>query len=182
MRDRLLRGCEPVADLLECLIQIKGVADTPRRLAVRVERVDAALQARGRSESGVLAVVVALASAEPRFRQCVELMLARDRPALPPIDEPPPPGDEAAPLEDWLRRFALERHATVHVLEACSADDLNRIGVEALRGPMTVADLVAVMLARDTDYLGRLIDLECRGAAGEGPGGHARLGGSPPYS
>jgi hypothetical protein len=45
----------------------------------------------------------------------------------------------------------------VRVLEACSADQLNRIGIEPSRGPMTVADLVAVMLAHDTDRLGELV-------------------------
>jgi hypothetical protein len=53
--------------------------------------------------------------------------------------------------------FAARRADTVQVLDQCSAEQLNRIGIEPSRGPMIVADLVAVMLAHDTDSLGDLV-------------------------
>ena len=51
-------------------------------------------------------------------------------------------------------QFRERRAATVAVLERCSAEQLGRIGLAPSRGPLTVADLVALMLAHDTDCLG----------------------------
>ena len=143
-----------MADLLECLIQIKGVADTPRRLAARVRSA----LGMGR-ESEAATVVARLAAAEARFASCLEAMLAEDRPSLPPLDLASPDAGLDRPLTDAMQTFAWRRDQVVRVLEKCSAEDLNRLGFEPSRGPMTVADLVAVMLAHDTDQLGRLIAL-----------------------
>lgn len=142
-----------MADLLECLIQMKGVADTPRRLAARVrDCVGRGQEERARD------VAARLAMAEARFASCLSLMLAEDRPALPPLDLSSLDVDPARPLADCLQDFGWRRHHTVEDLERCSAEDLNRTGFEPSRGPMTVADLVAVMLAHDTDQLGRLVE------------------------
>lgn len=140
-----------MADLLECLIQIKGVADTPRRLATRVR----ALTGSGRDD--ILREVAArLALAEARFNSCLTLMLAHDRPALPSLDLSSLDVDPTRPLSDWLQDFGWRRQQVVQALDRCSAEDLGRIGFEPSRGSMTVADLVALMLAHDTDQLGRL--------------------------
>jgi hypothetical protein len=142
-----------VADLLECLIQIKGVADTPRRLAARVR---AALIA-GR-EPEATAVVARLAAAEARFGSCLESMLAEHAPALPSLDLTSLDLAPGRPLGDSMQVFAARRKQLVLLLERCSAEDLNRVGHEPSRGPMRVADLVALMLAHDTDQVGRLIE------------------------
>jgi hypothetical protein len=142
-----------VADLLECVIQMKGLADTPRRLSQRVAEALAASPSNGTIARSVAAE---LAAAEPRFRACLDLMLAGDRPRL-PVAAGGRPSDAAESIGELEQRFARARQDSVAVLERCSARDLNRVGVDPSRGSMTVADLVAVMLAHDTDQLGRLV-------------------------
>ena len=145
-----------MADLLECLIQIKGVADTPRRLAVRSAAFVAAAGATADAERTVRDVAARLADAEAVFRDCLSMMLAAESPMLPPL----PAGRAAArsPLtaEEARADFASRRADTVRVLERCTAGQLNRVGIEPARGRMIVADLVALMLAHDTDSLGDL--------------------------
>ena len=152
-----------MADLLECLIQIKGLGDTPRRLAQRVDACAAASSSQAVATTGALEVARRLLAAEAQFRRSISLMLSRDQPALETL-----PGDAAAgsarprdvpgdSFEVSQRAFAAERAETLRVLDACSADQLNHKGIDPLRGPMTVADLVAAMLAHDTDRLGDLV-------------------------
>jgi hypothetical protein len=152
-----------MADLLECLIQVKGLADTPRRLAQRA----AEYAASPGSQAGAAAVHVEVArrllAAETRFRRALSLMLARDRPALETLPgdggaESASAGDGRGDSFDACRQaFEAERAETLRLLDACSADQLNRKGIDPLRGAMTVADLVAAMLAHDTDRLGDLV-------------------------
>jgi hypothetical protein len=152
-----------VADLLECLIQIKGLADTPRRLAQRAATFAAASPSQAEATAGVVEVARRLLAAEMQFGRTLSSMLSREQPALETL-----PGDAAvgsAPAGDalgdsfdvWQRAFEVERAETLRMLDACSADQLNRKGNDPLRGPMTVADLVAAMLAHDTDRLGDLV-------------------------
>lgn len=159
-----------MADLLECLIQIKGLADTPRRLAQRAAEFAASPSSPAKASAGVVGVARRLLAAETRFRRALSLMLTRDQPALDVL--PGDGGDGSAPadaarcesfdaceraFDACERAFAAERTRTVGVLDACSADQLNRTGIDPLRGPITVADLVAAMLAHDTDRLGDLV-------------------------
>jgi hypothetical protein len=149
-----------VADLLECLIQIKGVADTPRRLALRLE---AARRLSGHvgAHRGAL-VATRMVVAEECFRRCLSLMLSHDRPLLPRL--PKAIADEGeigsrggtgeSDGAGLQVEFRVRRAATVAVLERCSAEQLGRTGLAPSRGPLTVADLVALMLAHDTDCLG----------------------------
>ena len=141
-----------MADLLECLIQIKGVADTPRRLAARVRGAVAV----GRQEVAST-VVSRMVAAEGRFAACLDGMLAGPTPALPSLDLASLENDPGRSLGDSMQDFAWRRAQVVRRLETCSAEELNRVGFEPSRGPMTVADLVAVMLAHDTDQLGLLV-------------------------
>lgn len=153
-----------MADLLECLIQIKGVADTPRRFrdawTAFCSRVDDAV-----AMPVGLAVFGGMLERESVYQVSLNVMLAECQPLVPRIEAPsieagagvrrvaeinvPAPDDVQANIE----RFATERSATVAVLERCSADDLNRTGVDPRRGVTSVADLVALMLAHDTDQL-----------------------------
>jgi hypothetical protein len=152
-----------VADLLECLIQIKGLADTPRRLAQRASEFAASPPFEAEGNARGVEVARRLLVAETQYRRALSLMLTRDQPALEIL-----PGDATVALEpesrtrgdsfeDCMQAFAAERAETVRMLDACSADQLNRKGIDPLRGPMTVADLVAAMLAHDTDRLGELV-------------------------
>ena len=153
-----------MADLLECLIQIKGLADTPRRLAMRAAGFAAAAPSTGEGTAGARDTACALLSAEARFRRALDAMLAQEHPALERLPGDPGGGPErsaaAGPRESFEaceRAFSVARADTIRILEACTAEQLNRIGLDPSRGPMTVADLVAVMLAHDTDRLGDLI-------------------------
>jgi hypothetical protein len=145
-----------VADLLECVIQIKGVADTPRRL---VQRVEAWLAEVGASDGDAVArdVVWTLAVREAWVRESLHLMLSADRPQLSPLAAVPPASADDRAVGAGVERFTSQREAMIGVLDRCSADDLNRVGLEPSRGAMTVADLVALVLAFDTDQLGRLV-------------------------
>jgi hypothetical protein len=152
-----------VADLLECLIQIKGLGDTPRRLVQRAAEFTASPSSQAEATAGVVEVARRLLAAETQFRGALSRMLTRDQPALEILPGDAPvgsarsgdvPGDS---FDVCQRAFAAERAETLRVLDACSADQLNRKGIDALRGPVTVADLVAAMLAHDTDRLGELV-------------------------
>lgn len=145
-----------MADLLECLIQIKGTADTPRRLAVRAADVMASSSSTADAERRVSEVASRLAAAEMVFRDCLYMMLTVDRPALPRMPDPGAPADATLSAAEAQAVFSARRADAVQVLERCTAEQLNRVGVEPSRGPMTVADLVALMLAHDTECLGQL--------------------------
>lgn len=146
-----------MADLLECLIQIKGLADTPRRFALRAGEAAARSQVSTGTAVPVREVACRLLVAERWFRGSLVLMLSRDRPAIPGLAALDAAVAPMAQGVDCAAEFAAERAETVRLLEACSADQLNRVGIEPARGPITVADLVAAMLAHDTDRLGDLV-------------------------
>jgi uncharacterized damage-inducible protein DinB len=150
-----------VADLLECLIQIKGLADTPFRLAALLELADEA-RWRARPSATVWApieVLGHLADLELIFGARLRAMLTIDEPALAQVG-----GARLAararyldwPLTIALDRFTRRRQENLELLDGCSADDLNRTGVHPSRGRLSVADLVAVMLAHDTDHVGQI--------------------------
>jgi uncharacterized damage-inducible protein DinB len=150
-----------VADLLECLIQIKGLAETPSRVAAAVELADEA-RWRARPSATVWApieVLGHLADLELVFGVRLRAMLTLDEPALAQVD-----GSqlvERARYLDWpltvaLDRFTRRRRENLELLDGCSAEDLNRTGVHPSRGRLSVADLVAVMLAHDTDHVGQI--------------------------
>jgi hypothetical protein len=157
----------PVADLLECLIQIKGLAETPRRLE---QRTASAASTGAIRLSAAARVARRMAEAETCFGRCLALMLAEVEPVLPVLPRVAgisgnvagldgasmPAGREADAGRHWRDQFSARRAATLAVLDRCSAAQLNRIGLEASRRPLTVADLVAVMLAHDTDSLGEV--------------------------
>jgi hypothetical protein len=152
-----------VADLLECLIQIKGLADTPRRLAQRAAEFAASPSSEGKVACRGVEVARRLLAAETQFRRALYLMLTRDQPVLEllPGDattETTQAGDATGDSFDACQAaFAAQRADTLRLLDACSADQLNRKGIDPLRGPITVADLVAAVLAHDTDRLGELV-------------------------
>jgi uncharacterized damage-inducible protein DinB len=55
-----------------------------------------------------------------------------------------------------LERFRNRRGETIELLASCSAEDLERVGLHPLRREVTIADLVAIMLAHDTDHIGQM--------------------------
>ena len=124
-----------MADLLECLIQIKALEHTISRL----ERLMSVMPGPARASAASL--VAGLVRHE---RTCGRLGLGR--PGL---------ATHAAP-GSALHAFVAERRANLEVLQACSASALGSAIDWPGRGPTTVADLVAIMLANDTDIAGEL--------------------------
>jgi hypothetical protein len=146
-----------VADLLECMIQIKGLSETPGRLSRRIRELRASRPDPAASGAAVHAVA-ALAVAESSVQQCLTLMLSTDRPVLAaPVIAEPETVSLALPIDVWLDRFTAARRETVQLLARCTSQDLNRCALDPVRGPTSVADVVALLLAHDTDQVGRLV-------------------------
>jgi uncharacterized damage-inducible protein DinB len=150
-----------MADLLEALVQIKALAETPPRVAALLRR--AAPEAwRHRPGPGVWApveVLAHLADSELFYGTRMRLVLTGDRPFLQPFQ-----GAALAELAGYIswppavafERFRSRRAETLELLSTCSAPGLARVGVHPVRGEMSVADLVALALAHDTDHVGQM--------------------------
>lgn len=161
-----------MADLLECLAQIRALAETAPRLS-RLAHTTTLAGWRTRPAPEAWAPIEVLAHlAEMEVLQTARLlaMISAERPHLQELD--------AAALarrsrylergvEDELQRFRRRREDTLEVLRSCTAAELARVGVHPRRGVMTVADLVADMLAHDTVHVGQIRQ---RLAAAEPPG------------
>jgi uncharacterized damage-inducible protein DinB len=148
--------------ILECLVQIRGLRETPQRLAaLHRETPEASWGRRPAPEVWAPVEVVAhLADSELFFGVRLRLMLATERPALPRFDFGAAlaarAGYLAWPAGAALERFRARREENLELLDACSAADLGRLGVHPERGPITVSDLVALMMAHDTEHAGQL--------------------------
>ena len=150
-----------MADLLECLAQIRALAETAPRLEALAGAADDA-RWHARPEAGVWApveVLAHLADLELIYAARLRAMLTTDRPHLQAID--PAALSRLAGYLDWpvalaLDRFRTRRRDTLELLRTCSAADLERTGVHPRRGVIDVADLVAGMLAHDTSHVGQI--------------------------
>jgi uncharacterized damage-inducible protein DinB len=150
-----------MADFLEALVQIGALAETPSRIdeLLRASTPQSWVQ---RPRPGVWApveVLAHLADSEIFFGARVRLVLTLDRPLLPRFDGAALA--ERARYRSWSPALALERlrtrrAETLELLSGCSADELERVGVHPLRGEVSVADLVALALAHDTDHVGQI--------------------------
>ncbi len=147
-----------MADLLECLLQIKGLRETVDRVTalaghVREDRWNAAAEPGGPTARELLA---RLADLEGVYGSWLRLMIAAERPILPPIEEAALAA--LARFRDWtsavaLDRFVARRSDNLELLDRCSADDLARVAEHPVRRRLTVADVVATMLASDFERL-----------------------------
>lgn len=141
-----------MADLLECLIQVKALRNTLEGVA--------SLPGEAPPEIDARRVWNRMADAERRY--AVALGAAPG--------ERPPSGGGAG---EERRAFAALRQANLALLERCTASQLAAEVDWPGRRATTVADLVAIMLAHDTEVLG---DLRRRRAAPEDAPGARRLG------
>jgi uncharacterized damage-inducible protein DinB len=150
-----------MADLLECLVQIRALAETPRRLHHLARHAEPAAWPR-KPDAGTWApieVLAHLADAELFFATRLRLMLTAERPTLEAYDQEALAARSnylAWPLQQALERFTQRRESNLELLSTCSAADLERVGLHRQRGPITVADLVALMLAHDTAHTGQI--------------------------
>jgi uncharacterized damage-inducible protein DinB len=150
-----------MADLLECLLQIKALRETLGRLKHLADAAPAANWGIRPAPQvwAPVEVVAHLADMELVFGVRVRQILTMERPGLLSVD--PPALAMRADYTNWslalaLDRFLRRRAETLELLDSCSASELERIGVHPRRGDMTVADLVALMLAHDIDHVGQI--------------------------
>lgn len=150
-----------MADLLECLLQIKALRETPNRVAALVHDAPAEAWARRPAEDvwAPVEVLAHLADLELVFGVRLRLMLTSVRPTLPRFDQ-----DALAARAHhiaWepelaLEHFRVRRDESLELLDGCRAAELERTGLHPTRGEMTIADMVALMLAHDTDHVGQI--------------------------
>lgn len=150
-----------MADLLECLLQLKALADTPGRFTQLASRGERSRWYQ-RPASGVWApveVLAHLADAELFYGTRVRLVLTAERPPFTPYDQAAlaaRAGYLVWPVEVALERFFVRRRDNLELLESCTASELGRVGLHPVRGEMTIADIVALLLAHDIDHLGQV--------------------------
>jgi hypothetical protein len=130
-----------MADLLECLIQIKALREA-LRLAEAAEGA-ASLSAGGQAGTDHLPVWCRLCDAERRYATAIGANSARAA---------SPGGGDA----DGPAAFAALRRASLDALDSCTAARLGAPVDWPGRPSTTVADIVAIMLAHDTEMLGGL--------------------------
>lgn len=164
-----------MADLLECLVQIRALAETPRRATELLRRFPPVAWGWRPSPAvwSPVEVLAHLADAELFYGTRLRSMLTIERPPLPLFDQAALA--ERADYRSWppelaLARLITRRGETCELLGRCGAAELERTGVHPGGGVLTVADLVAVMLAHDTDHLGQIRE-RLEAAAGEGKTG-----------
>jgi uncharacterized damage-inducible protein DinB len=166
-----------MTDLLEALVQIRALATTPERVAdlLRGSPPEAWRRRPAPAVWAPVEVLAHLADSELVLGTRVRAILSAERPFLQPFQ-----GAALAerarylawPPERALERFRTRRAETVELLSSCSAAELERVGVHPLRGETSVADLVALALAHDTDHVGQIRErLRLSAAAGRGDSG-----------
>ena len=150
-----------MADLLECLAQIRALAETAPRLEALVgTAADSRWHVRpGGSVWAPVEVLAHLADLELIYAARLRAMLTIDEPALQIVDQEALA--QRAGYLDWpvavaLDRFLARRRDTLELLRSCSAAELERRGRHPRRGVITVADQVAIMLAHDTSHVGQI--------------------------
>ncbi len=150
-----------MADLLECVIQVKALGETIPRLDELLRRHPPPLWLDRPADHvwSPAEVVAHLADTELFFGTRLRLILTRDQPHLEPFDQERLAA--RAGYREWPPLLALSRLRTrrlenLELLEGCSAEELARTGRHPLRGPLTVADLVADALAHDTVHIGQI--------------------------
>lgn len=122
-----------MADLLECLIQIKALRDTLERVA--------SLSGSAPAAPADLGVWKRMADAERSYAAALGTAAGETSPS--------------GGVSDEARRvFVALRHVNLSALERCTASQLAGPILWPGRRSTTVADLVAIMLAHDTENLG----------------------------
>lgn len=131
-----------MADLLECVIQMKALCASIDRLARIVGTQSAAFRERH------TASLAQLTEAERMYATALQGLR---QPGL-------LPGTTSARVQGGgvFAEWVGLRQANVEALGACTATDLGTTVSWPGRGRTTVADLVAIMLAHDTEVLGEL--------------------------
>jgi len=150
-----------MADLLECVLQIKGLRETVDRLSGLASSVhpDRWNEPAGPGTPNAGELLARLADLEILFGAWLRLIVGAEQPLLPPIEEQT--AAALARFRSWspaeaLDRFLRRRLDNLDFLDRCSAEDLARAGTHAARRRLTVADVVATMLASDSERVAEI--------------------------
>jgi hypothetical protein len=146
------RGSGTVADLLECVLQIKGLRETLKRVEARA----AAAAARPGARTAVASQVRQLLAAEECWQRFFRTSVGDRASQILECAVAGSPSQAANDLEQLTTSFVRARLSTLRLLDAASAVDLATAGDLPGRGRTTVADVIALMLADDTDQLGEM--------------------------
>ncbi len=140
---------EVVADLRTCLEELTGLVP-----ALRNEQLERS-QAEGWTARQVLAH---LADHELMAAARVRLVLSLDRPPLPAYgqEEFTDRFGRLEPPAVTLERFAVNRMATLRVLEALAPEDWERAGVHPVRGEETLRRTMEYLARHDRGHLAQL--------------------------
>ncbi len=129
----------PMADLLECLLQIKGLRETARRVEALVRRPEVANALEQGCAVRIGELLARLADIERRHGRWLRAMIESDNPLLAQPAEPGPEQHRTSP-EYHLNRFLERRADNLRELDRCSAQDLSRKGVRPDGSTVIVAD------------------------------------------
>jgi hypothetical protein len=127
-----------MADLLECLIQIKALGETLGMVTL----CSSGGNSRAMERVTISGVWQRMADAERRFAEVLGTGFAG--------------GMEPASPDAGPAGFVALRRANLAMLDRCTAAELAGFVEWTGRPLTTVADLVAIMLANDTESLGEL--------------------------
>lgn len=122
-----------MADLLECLLQLKALVETPRRFAELASHAERSRWYRRPTPEvwAAVEVLAHLADTELFFGTRVRLVLTADRPVLTPFDQEAlstRAGYLSWPVETALERFSVRRGDNLELLGSCDASELGRVG------------------------------------------------------
>ncbi len=156
-----------MADLLECLIQVGALSETTRRLVAAVyDRWEDSRPHQPAANADGVAEALLFHSAHERVCRDSLVRALPSGPALAPtstalrVDAQSILGAKLESLpaawRDQLLAFLALRVENLEAVGRCSAADLSAAAPYPGRGSTTVADLVAIMLASDTDMIGRV--------------------------
>jgi DinB superfamily len=151
-----------MADLLECLLQIKGLRETMDRIAALVAGVEPNRWSVAPTSDTPTAgeLLAQLADLELLYGGWLRQMAGSPhQPVLQPVEK-----QTVAALSrfrrwtaaDALDRFLRRRRDNLELLDACTAEDLARVATHPVRRKLTVADVVATMLASDFDGIAEI--------------------------
>lgn len=129
-----------MADLQECLVQMKALAETARRLHNLAQGADPTewILKPAPTTWAPIEVLAHLADAELFFATRLRLPLTAERPSLEAWDEAALANRSnylAWPLERALARCAERRESNLELLHTCSAEELARVGCTVGAGP-----------------------------------------------
>jgi hypothetical protein len=135
-----------MADLLECLLQIKGLRETlPRLNAMLAQPAGAGVHNEMRAR------LAEMLRAEAGWQHFLRAALPVDSTRL--LECPEPAGSTS---DDLPACFGRARRSTLALLDACTATELAATATLRGRHRVSVADLVATMLSVDTEHLGEM--------------------------